>query len=94
MAEYILPVLKKLLKKFALNLEEEIVREGENTILQLGIHNMHPELIKHIGRMRYRSSYGQNLLQHSVEVAYLTGIMAAEVGLDVKLQKDQDFYMM
>lgn len=79
--------IEEVVEKVQQELEEEMVREGENTILQLGLHNMHNELIKHIGRMRYRSSYGQNLLQHSIEVAYLTGIMAAEVGLDPVLAK-------
>jgi len=79
--------IEEVVEKVRIELEEEMVKEGENTILQLGLHNMHTELIKHIGKMRYRSSYGQNLLQHSVEVAYLTGIMAAEVGLDVTMAK-------
>jgi ribonuclease Y len=79
--------IEEVVQKVAQELEEEILREGENTLLQLGLHNMHQELIKHIGRMRYRSSYGQNLLQHSVEVAYLTGIMAAELGLDPIMAK-------
>jgi len=79
--------IEEVVEKVRVELEEEMIKEGENTILQLGLHNMHAELIKHIGKMRYRSSYGQNLLQHSIEVAYLTGIMAAEVGLDVNLAK-------
>ncbi len=79
--------IEEVVEKVRQELEEEMIREGENTILQLGLHNMHQELVKHVGKMRYRSSYGQNLLQHSVEVAYLTGIMAAEVGLDVNLAK-------
>lgn len=79
--------IEEVVEKVRLELEEELIREGENVILQLGLHNMHPELVKHIGRMKYRSSYGQNLLQHSVEVAYLTGIMAAEIGLDTNLAK-------
>jgi ribonucrease Y len=79
--------IEEVVEKVKLELEEEMVRDGENTILQLGLHNMHTELVKHIGRMKYRSSYGQNLLQHSVETAYLTGIMAAEVGLDVSMAK-------
>ncbi len=79
--------IEEVVEKVTQELEEEIQREGENTILQLGLHNMHAELIKHIGKMKYRSSYGQNLLQHSVEVAYLTGIMAAELGLDPVLAK-------
>ena len=79
--------IEEVVEKVKTELEEELIRDGENTVLQLGLHNMHQELTKHIGRMRYRSSYGQNLLQHSIEVAYLTGIMAAEVGLDVNLAK-------
>jgi ribonuclease Y len=79
--------IEEVVEKVSAELEEEIQREGENTILQLGLHNMHAELVKHIGKMRYRSSYGQNLLQHSVEVAYLTGIMASELGLDPVMAK-------
>ncbi len=79
--------IEEIVEKVRQELEEELLRDGENTILQLGLHNMHQELIKHIGKMKYRSSYGQNLLQHSVEVAYLTGIMAAELGLDTNLAK-------
>ena len=79
--------IEEVVEKVKMELEEEMIKEGENTILQLGLHNMHPELIKHIGRMRYRSSYGQNLLGHSIEVAYLTGIMAAELDLDITLAK-------
>lgn len=79
--------IEEVVQKVTTELEEEMIRDGENTILQLGLHNMHQELIKHIGRMKYRSSYGQNLLQHSVEVAYLTGIMASEIGLDPTVAK-------
>ena len=79
--------IEEVVEKTRLELEEEMIREGENTVLQLGLHNMHNELIKHIGRMRYRSSFGQNLLNHSVEVAYLTGIMAAELGIETSLAK-------
>lgn len=79
--------IEEVVEKVKQELEEEMIKEGENTILQLGLHNMHSELIKHIGKMKYRSSYGQNLLQHSIEVGYLTGIMAAELGLDIQLAK-------
>lgn len=79
--------IEEIVHKVEQELEEEIQREGENTLIQLGIHNVHPELTKHIGRMKYRSSYGQNLLQHSIEVAYLTGIMAAELGFDQMIAK-------
>lgn len=79
--------IEEVVEKTRQELEEEMIRDGENTVLQLGLHNMHNELIKHIGRMRYRSSFGQNLLQHSVEVAYLTGIMATELGMETNLAK-------
>jgi ribonucrease Y len=79
--------IEEVVEKVRVELEEEMIKEGENTILQLGLHNMHSELIKHVGKMKYRSSYGQNLLQHSIEVGYLTGIMAAELGLDTQLAK-------
>ncbi len=79
--------IEEVVEKVKQELEEEMIKEGENTILQLGLHNMHSELIKHVGKMKYRSSYGQNLLQHSIEVGYLTGIMAAELGLDTQLAK-------
>ena len=79
--------IEEVVEKTRLELEEEMIKDGENTVLQLGLHNVHSELIKHIGRMRYRSSFGQNLLQHSIEVGYLTGIMAAELGMEINLAK-------
>ncbi len=79
--------IEEVVQKTTNELEEEILKEGENSLLQLGLHNMHPELVRYVGKMKYRSSYGQNLLQHSIEVAFLTGIMAAELGLDQILAK-------
>lgn len=79
--------IEEIINKVKAELEEEIFREGEDTIQKLGLHGMHNELIRLVGRMRYRSSYGQNLLQHSKEVAYLCGIMASELGLDASLAK-------
>src|SRR5690554_995952 len=79
--------IEEVVEKVRQEIEEDMIKEGENTVMQLGLHNMHPELIKHIGRMKYRSSYGQNLLGHSIEAAYLTGIMAAELELDISLAK-------
>lgn len=79
--------IEEVVEKVQQELDEEIQREGENTLIQLGLHGVHRELVKHIGKMKYRSSYGQNLLQHSIEVAYLTGIMAAELGFDTNLAK-------
>ena len=79
--------IEEVVEKVKQELEEEMIRDGENVVMQLGLHNMHNELIKHIGKMKYRSSFGQNLLQHSIEVAYLTGIMAAELGLETNVAK-------
>jgi len=79
--------IEEVVKKAESEMEEEMIKTGENTLLELNIHNMRPELLRYIGKMKYRSSYGQNLLNHSIEVAYLAGIMANELGLDVNLTK-------
>ena len=79
--------IEEIVAKTTKNIEDEIVEIGERTVIDLGIHGLHPELIRMVGRMRYRSSYGQNLLQHSREVANLCAIMAAELGLNVKQAK-------
>ena len=79
--------VEEIVAKTTKKIEEEIIEIGEKTIIDLGIHGLHPELIKMVGRMRFRSSYGQNLLQHSREVANLCATMAAEMGLDVKKAK-------
>ncbi len=79
--------IEEVVGKVRKQLEEEIVETGKKTAIDLGIHGLAPELIRMVGRMKYRSSYGQNLLQHSREVANLCAIMAAELGLNVKMAK-------
>jgi ribonuclease Y len=79
--------IEEVVSKIKRQLEEEIAETGRRTCIDLGIHGLHPELTRMVGRMKYRSSYGQNLLQHSREVANLCAIMAAELGLNVKLAK-------
>lgn len=76
--------IEEVVAKVQKQVEDEIAEVGKRTTIDLGIHNMHPELIRLIGKMKYRSSYGQNLLQHARETANLCGIMAAELGLNVK----------
>lgn len=79
--------IEEVVKKTRKQIEEEIIEVGKRTVIDLGIHGLHPELIKAVGRMKYRSSYGQNLLHHSREVAKLCGVMASELGLNAKLAK-------
>ena len=79
--------IEEVVRKTTKQIESEIIEVGKRTVIDLGIHGLHPELIKAVGRMKYRSSYGQNLLHHSREVARLCGTMAAELGLNAKLAK-------
>ncbi len=79
--------IEEIVQKTQNQIEEEIVELGKRTTIDLGVHGLHPELVRIIGKMKYRSSYGQNLLQHSREVANLSAIMAAELGLNPKMAK-------
>ncbi|MFZ4612342.1 MAG: ribonuclease Y [Bacteroidia bacterium] len=79
--------IEEVVEKVKKQIEEEIIDTGKRTAIDLGIHGLNPELIRMVGRMKFRSSYGQNLLQHSREVANLCATMAAELGLNVKLAK-------
>ena len=79
--------IEEVVEKTNKQLEEEIVEVGKRTAIDLGVHGLHPELIRLVGKMKYRSSYGQNLLQHSREVANLCSIMASELGLNAKIAK-------
>jgi ribonuclease Y len=79
--------IEEVVEKTRKQLEEQIIEIGERTVIELGIHGLHKELVRIIGKMRFRSSYGQNLLMHSREVANLCGIMAAELGMNAKLAK-------
>jgi len=79
--------IEEVVNKTSKQLEEEIVEVGKRTTIDMGVHGLHPELIRMIGKMKYRSSYGQNLLQHSKEVANLSAIMATELGLNTKQAK-------
>jgi ribonucrease Y len=79
--------IEEVVQKVQKQVEEEVIETGKRTTIDLGVHGLHPELIRLIGKMKYRSSYGQNLLQHSREVANLCAIMAAELGLNPKKAK-------
>ncbi len=79
--------IEEVVEKVRKELDEELLHTGENALMEAGLHGAHQDLLRHIGRMKYRSSYGQNLLAHSLEVAHLCGLMAAELGIDPTLAK-------
>lgn len=79
--------IEEVVEKTKKEMEEKIVEAGERALLEAGVTGVHPEIVKYLGKLKYRTSYGQNVLQHSVEVAYLTGLMAANLGLDGTLAK-------
>jgi len=79
--------IEEMVEKSQKEVNQIIKAEGEAATFEMGIHNLHPELVKLLGRLKYRTSYGQNVLKHSLEVAHLAGLMAGELGLDVKLSQ-------
>ena len=79
--------IEEIVAKVQKEVEDQIIELGEAAVLEVGVHSMHPEIVKLLGRLQYRTSYGQNILQHSKEVAWIAGIMAAQLGFDVQLAK-------
>jgi ribonuclease Y len=79
--------IEEMVEKAQREVEAMIKEEGEAATLEVGVHGIHPELVRLLGKMKFRTSYGQNALKHSIEVAHLTGLLAAEMGLDVRMAK-------
>lgn len=79
--------IEEMVEKAQKEVENMMREEGEAAILEVGIHGIHPELVKLLGKMKFRTSYGQNALKHSIEVAQLSGLLASEIGVDVRLAK-------
>ena len=79
--------IEEMVEKAQKEVETQIREDGENAAMDVGVHGIHPELLKLLGRMKFRSSYGQNALKHSIEVAQLSGLLAGEIGVDVRMAK-------